>query len=99
MLQTNRMDGAIEAFRECIQIDPGNYEAHFNIATLLLEKGDDLDGAERAYRDAIRTGHPHARMHLVSMLRFVRKEENRARALESDKSDESDESDEFVALD
>ena len=43
-----------------------------------------LDGAEKAYRSAIRTGHPHARKHLVGMYRFVRKDEGAARALEGE---------------
>ncbi|MCG8407148.1 MAG: tetratricopeptide repeat protein [Phycisphaerales bacterium] len=56
------IDGAIQAYREALRIDPTYVEAHVNLGVMLSRKGQ-LDEAIGEYRTALRTEPNHARAH------------------------------------
>ena len=53
LFNSNNLDGAIAEYREAIQIQPDNIEAHRNIGNALFHKKD-FEEAITEYREALR---------------------------------------------
>ncbi|MFI5461495.1 MAG: tetratricopeptide repeat protein, partial [Isosphaerales bacterium] len=58
LMERGRWDEAIAEWKRFIELDPKNAVAHFDLGMALKAKGD-LDGAERAYREAVRLDGEH----------------------------------------
>ncbi len=51
-LQAGTWRNSIDLFRRAVEVDPGNYLAHYNLG-IALAKGDDYTGAEESFREAL----------------------------------------------
>jgi serine/threonine-protein kinase len=57
-----KFDEAIESYRDLIKLDPDRASVHNTLGALLHDRKRDVDGALRAFRDAVRLG-PRNPMH------------------------------------
>ncbi len=67
--QKREYEQAVEAYRQSLQLQPGQYRAHYNLA-LALKKLNRIDEAIEQYRQALRLepGHAGARAELDALL-------------------------------
>ena len=54
LMNNGDLKGAIEHLQEALDLDPDYWQAHYNFATVLLERKKDLTGAIHHFREALR---------------------------------------------